>query len=191
MTHRPSAARRGFTLVELLLAMVLTIIVGLALFAAAQASTRAGAVAELVVYVTQEARRGMDTMASDLREAGGTIDDSIPGQLEFQLPVGFDTCTSNAICWGAVDSGQAPQAGWKVRYQLVGGQLLRKVLNGAIEDAAAERVLANDVSAATFDYDGAKMVAVTLRVGRASNQIPGGQPVQTAPLVLRVELRNS
>ena len=189
-------ARRGVTLFELLVVIViLGLIVGVIFFAAS--SNQASYLStEIAVYVQQQARHAQGEMGRELRQAGGAIA-TAANQITFQMNLGYNQaapCPVNAVCWGARDEAGAGQFGWSVRYRLNGTQLVRELLNGAGALQAGTRVLANDVTSLQFTYVGGatRTVTVQLQVQRLSPFLPGGGlAVAPTPLVSRIRLRNS
>ena len=188
---------RGFTLLELFITVGIFVgIIGAVLvsFLAGQRSYRSS---EAFIQVQQEARRALDSMVKELREAGGTVTVGAPAsQLQFQLALGYNLpspCPVNTICWGAVDQAGTNQPGWFVRYRLSGTQLLRERLDAAGTVQPGVRVLGNDVSQLTFTYIGGntQLVTMDLQVQQVSSQLPGGSmSTGTTPLRTQVRLRN-
>ena len=170
------------------------------------------------VRVQEEARKAFDNVVRELREAGWetTVPKPSPGllyvgggsgtssQLEFQVALGYNLPSggcelapyAGAICWGAQDGSGANRAGWSVRYEVAGKQLLRKVFDAAgAEQTALQRVLANDVDApnSSFAWDAAasvRTVTITLQILYQNSALPGGSQT-TNQLTSRVRLRNS
>jgi prepilin-type N-terminal cleavage/methylation domain-containing protein len=70
MALRLNKRNRGFTLVELMVAMTLGLIVLWAVLKIVIGQTRANAVQQQVVYAQQNVRAGMDLMAREIRNAG-------------------------------------------------------------------------------------------------------------------------
>ena len=177
------AGRTGFTLLELLLAMTLTGVLGVAavrLFVAQhQASVRQGE----GIRRTQNARAGFDLMTREMRNAGydprGTAG------------AGVTTWSAHVFGWTAdLDAdGTADDAGERVEYRLAGdGTLVRR--EDAIDVPVAEHV--TELGFTYFaDADGApaasadEIVLVAVRLGYDT---PRG--VASATLETRVALRN-
>ncbi|MBI2885279.1 MAG: hypothetical protein HYY15_03795 [Candidatus Omnitrophica bacterium] len=149
---------------------------------------------EAFIQVQQEARRALDNMVKELREAGGTITGP-PTELRFQVALGYNLpppCPVNDVCWGATDSSGTDQPNWSIRYRLTGAQLRREVLDTAGATRASS-VLGNDVSQLTFAYIGGntQLVTIDLQVQQVSSQLPGGSmSTGTTPLRTQVRLRN-
>ncbi len=196
----------GFTLPEIMItALIFSVILG-ALLVSFLVGRSSYLSADAYIHVQQETRRALDTMVRELREAGGTINAGVPGQLDFQVALGYNLtgvvgCPANAVCWGAVDEGgtNQPTHDWSLRYRVNGTQLIREIFNGPNPSTAAvrpgTRVLANDVNAAntTFSYDAPnKAMTVRIEVKQTSQQLPGGSMGTTpSPLRTQVKLRNS
>jgi type II secretory pathway pseudopilin PulG len=196
--------RVGFTLVELMFVMtILTVILGglLTSFLIGRSSYMTS---DAYIQVQQEARRALDIMGKELRAARSTV--AVSGnpagsQVNFQVALGYDLatagCTANAVCWGAQDLSNVNQPDWSIQYRLVGTQLVRELVNGALVVAGSQRVIANSINAAAagnqpiFAYDPiSKTVAIALDVRQVSNQLAGGS-MSTSPLTTRVRLRNN
>ena len=190
------SARRGMTLFELLIVVVIFGVIMGVIFLAASSSQTSFLSTETAVYVQQQARQALSEMERELRQAGGAVATAV-NQIEFQMNLGYNQaalCLPNAVCWGARDQAGVGQSGWRVRYRLAGAQLLRELLDGAGTPQAGTRVLANDVTSLQFTYVGGtiRTVTVQLQVQRLSPFLPGGGlAVAPAPLVSRVKLRNS
>jgi prepilin-type N-terminal cleavage/methylation domain-containing protein len=188
--------RRGMTLFEMLVVILLFGVITTTVFLAASSSHTSYLSTETAVYVQQQARQALSEMERELRHAGGAIATAI-NQIDFQVNLGYNQaapCPPNAVCWGARDQAGASQAGWRVRYRLAGVQLLRELLDAAGNPQAETRVLANDVTSLQFTYVGGttRTVTIQLQVQRLSPFLPGGGlAVAPAPLVARVRLRNS
>jgi len=187
--------RRGMTLFEMLVVLLLFSIITGAVFLAASSSQTSYLSTETAVYVQQQARQALSEMARELRQGGGAIATAI-NQIDFQMNLGYNQaapCPPNAVCWGARDQLGASQAGWRVQYRLAGAQLLRELLDAVGNPQAGTRVLANDVTSLQFTYVGGttRTVTVQLQVQRTSAFLPGGAlAVAPTPLVSRVKLRN-
>ena len=198
----------GFTLFEMLIVLVLFAGILGALLISFLIGRTSFMTAEAYIHVQQEARRAVNAMVRELREAGGSVTETNgpPDQLQFQLALGYNRtdlpgCAAqvDAICWGAVDPVTNAMRGDRcVRYRVVGTQLLREVTDGVsgvscgVTVQGTARVLANNLNSAsvTFDYSAAaRTVTARLRVQDTSPQLPGGQ--QTGLLETRVRLRNN
>ncbi len=163
----------GFTLVELIIVSALLVLLGggfLTMFLTGQSSYLS---ADASIQIQQEARKALDVVVRELREAGAatgsvvTRTGPLPNgsyQLNFQIALGYNMatypgappggCTTPAsICWGGNTISE-----W-VHYVVIGAagagvnrQLVRCV-NGdaatAIASAAGCRVLANNVNLPT------------------------------------------
>ena len=187
--------RRGMTLFEMLVVIIVFGIIAAVVFLAASSSQTSYLSTETAVYVQQQARQALSEMGRELRQAGGAIATAI-NKIDFQVNLGYNQaapCPSNAVCWGAPDQLGASQSGWRVRYRLAGTQLVRELLDGAGALQAGTRVLANDVTSIQFTYVGgtARIVTVQLQVQRFSPFLPGGGlAAAPVPLVSRIKLRN-
>ncbi|MBI3323988.1 MAG: type II secretion system protein [Candidatus Omnitrophica bacterium] len=199
---------RGFTLLELLVSV--TIFTGLlgALLLSFMIGRTSFLSADAYIEVQQEARRGIDAMVTELREAGDikTAAGIASGTLTFRTALGFDLtaivgCPASQVCWGAVDPlTNTSDCTLCVEYSVSQGQLLRRVVGGGTCGSTcgttlvgSARVLANNVTGpgAPFLYNSAdKVVIIQLQVKKVSPQLPSGE-TGTATLNSRVKLRNN
>lgn len=206
---------KGFTLVELLVVAVLTVIVAGGLLTAFLTGQTSYFSADAYVQVQQEARRAFDAMVRELREAGptagaGTLMNVSGNQLNFQVAMDY----TSAIQWGDGVTANNWIHYWLFTNNSLSNnnqvQLLR-CTSGAPGTAFASpaavvpancRVLANNVIVPTapqivFQLDNAatpRIVTINLQVRYNSGLLPGGSQslgTQTAPLTSRVRLRNA
>ncbi len=208
--------RPGFTLIELLLAVVIFgVVLGVVLvsFLVSRSSFLSS---DAYIQVQEQARRALDNVRKELRQAGNADSPSTnpnvtftnANRLNFQLARGYNVtgcgaapnpCACNAICWG----NDTTNGGW-VHYLLNppvppadGAQLLRCQSNGsdtAFASFAGCQVLANNVQTFQMDYANTnRELTIRLQVTQASTQLPGGSmstgPPNT-PLITRLRLRN-
>ena len=192
--------RRGFTLVEVLVVMLLVSIIFGALVVALIVGRTSLLSTDAYVLVQEEARRALDTLTKELHEAGNVDteltaagqDASNATRLNIQLARGYNVagCTPNAICWG----NDASNGGW-VHY-LVNNSTLYRCQSGASDTAITDfsgcRTIINDVQTFLVDYSSAnRMVTMRLATRHNSPQLPGGQLTMTpAPLRTQIRLRN-
>lgn len=210
----------GFTLVELLVVSILTVIVAGGLLTAFLTGQTSYFSADAYVQVQQEARRAFDTMVRELREAGpsggtprlsvGPVGGVLAGnQLNFRIAMDYDTGTGQ-ITWGdgtvvnnwvhyAIITNNSLSAGNQ--------QQLARCTNGNAAGAVTSsagctewRILANNVvlvpgGSFVIDSEPApETVTIKLQVRYQSGLLPGGSQSlgsQTAPLTSRVRLRNA
>lgn len=199
---------RGFTLVELLIAALIFLAVMGALLASLMIGKSSYLSSEAYIRVQQEARRALNAMTAEVREAGH-IDSPTTGdnqdvtnttRLNFKIAKSYDLSDPNClgICWG----NDTETGGW-VHYLLNTGdpnhvQLARcqstaaEGADTAITDFSACRVLANDVDTFSIDYaDGTRTLTIRLANRATSGQLAGGSLSTTpAPLTTRIQLRN-
>lgn len=207
---RTSNRPAGFTLLELL--VTVTIFSGIlgALLISFLVGRTSYLSADAYIEVQQEARRGLDAVTTELREAGDieTAPDVASATLTFRTALGFDLsggildeCPDGQVCWGAIDPAtSAADCRLCVRYDIVDTQLQRQVLSGAVAcgDAcgatvSSTRILANNVTGpnAPFLYNDANgWVSIQLQVQKTSAQLPGSESGE-ASLSARVKLRNN
>ena len=215
MTRHPAYSRAagGFTLVEVIVVTFIVLIVGAGLLTTFLTGQTSYVSADAYVLVQQEARRALDSMVRELREAGwGTPSPpyKAPGvivatasQLDFQLALGYNLttvpgCPADAVCWGASDQSGVSQHNWSIRYREAAGpngttQLVREILNTANVVQPGTRVLANYVNPATtsFAWDNVNRTAtITFESRYQHPAIPNGGQT-TGMLTSRVRVRNS
>ena len=208
--HRPTAFGRGprgpsraglVLLPELLITVLLVSLVTGLLAITSLMSQRSYATTGAINQVQGEARRAFDTMATELRQAGGSISAGVSGatSVSFQVPLGYNLsspCVANAVCWGARDRFGIVRSGWKVRYRQVGTQLRREILNWPFSLLQSGwTVLANNISSAWFIYTwvdvNTRTVTIQLQTQVTSSGLPGGSVrASPTPLVMQVRLRN-
>ena len=188
--------RRGMSLVEAILSVVIFVVIAAGILVSMLMGNRSYVVNDAVVHVQEEVRRAFDSMVTELREAGGAVAVTGGGSgLEFQLALGYNLaapCLASAVCWGARDLNGVNQALWLIRYRLNGTQLIREVLNNANPRVVqSTRVLANDVSSVAFTYN-TNIVRVQLQIRDTRPQLPGGGlNAGVVPIVTQVRLRNA
>ena len=197
LPRAPRARADGLTLVELLVVLALCVVVGGVLIVLLMSGGTSHVSTGVAIQIQQEARKALDAMDRELREAGpsGAIV-ATATQLDFQIALGF-SATANTATWGAKDQQGVNQPGWSLRYEEVAGpggttQLVRKILNGGVEQPGT-RVLANYVDAGntSFGWNAAsRTVTINLTVRYESPWLPGGFQ-QVGPLSSQIELRNA
>lgn len=191
-------SKMGFTLVELLIvvgALGVVTAATLLMFTSSHQTLRSS---DAYLHVQQEARRALDAMSRELREADH-IDTESTGQgedatdatrLNFQIARGYDVagCEEDAICWG----NDTDNDGW-VHYVRNGTQLVRcqsDASDTSIADYADCRILANDAESFLVSYTGSsRTVSLELQVEQISDLLPGGAS-GTGTLHTHVRLRN-
>ena len=210
---RVRSGRRAFTLLEMLIVLTIFGVLMAALLVSFLISRSSFFSADSYIQVQQEARRALDTMVRELREAGWnttTLNTCSPQtvgicattlQLEFQIALGYNlnatypACPVDAVCWGALDQNGTLQPGWTMRYRenAVTQQLVRQILNGGVLQPGIQ-VMANSLDTAntSFFYNATnKVITVNLAVKQTNTQLAGGSMSTTpTPLVSRVKLRN-
>ena len=185
----------GITFVELLVVVASLVIVIGAVDLTWIIGGRMYLSSESYVHVQQQARNAFQNMTRELRQAGGTITTGA-SQCTFQMALGYNLpapCPASAVCFGAADQGGVAQAGWSIRYRLVGTLLTRDILDQSGAPQLGTRILAHDVTLLSFTYVGAptKMITMQLQVQESSSQLPGGaMKAAPASLISMVKLRN-
>lgn len=139
----------GFTLMETMIVVsIFTLIMGtgLCMLVAAQ---RVYDYQEALMGVQFEAKRAMNRMVSELRNAGiGHIyildaagNHVLTGScLRFQLPVDWDSDGDVLDDWGHIEWGEpnSKQLNWVAEYTLSGNRLVRRVYNGLPSTASVQ-----------------------------------------------------
>jgi hypothetical protein len=163
---------------------------------------RSNVLGEAYVGVQADARRAMDQMVAELRQAG-TVS-VLPGAppnppdniLEFQTNLGVGApCGAGVTCWGAVDQAGAPQAGWRIHYRrnAATNQILREILDAGGISQPGTRVMVNNATQLTFTFNPPPLNSITaqLQIGWQTPDLPGGTlTASPTPLVFEVRLRN-
>jgi type II secretory pathway pseudopilin PulG len=208
MTTRVRVA--GFSLTEAMVVVVLVLMIGGGFLVMLMSQQRASSMADNSVQLQQEARRALDTITGDLREANPAAITCGPGaaacggandtRLNFQVARSYDAGTGTRI-WG----GDATDT-WFLHYAIISPtpttvQLIRYNTNAAGGATVGSctptppgrcRVLANNVNAVQVDFAwdaAAGVVTVALATRMQSSAIPGGQ--QSSGVVRsRIRLRN-
>ncbi|OGX16957.1 MAG: hypothetical protein A2105_00210 [Omnitrophica WOR_2 bacterium GWF2_63_9] len=207
MSHVPCLmSRRGLTITELLIAVAIFVAIGGALAVSLLMDQRAFVTSEASTHVQQQARRALDAMVKELREAGNVDSPTTaPNQdvtnttrLNFQIARSYDDALCGGICWG----NDTMTGGW-IHYLLdatnaTNVRLVRCQTAGSdtvIADfgsATCPATLSNDVQTFQADYtNSTKTVTVRLENRLASAYLATGSVRTTpAPLRTQVKLRN-
>jgi prepilin-type N-terminal cleavage/methylation domain-containing protein len=133
--NRPAA---GFTLLEVMMAMFISAILMVILGNILMSSTRSVDAVVVDSVSDQEIRRSLDRLTDELRTSSSTaLTINATGTNHDALALQTPSSFTGSVTWGAVDNGGTWHANWTVRYEVVGGQLVRRVfdLNG-IQDGA-------------------------------------------------------
>ena len=177
MSHVPCLmSRRGLTITELLIAVAIFVAIGGALAVSLLMDQRAFVTSEASTHVQQQARRALDAMVKELREAGNVDSPTTaPNQdvtnttrLNFQIARSYDDALCGGICWG----NDTMTGGW-IHYLL-------------------DATNATNVQTFQADYtNSTKTVTVRLENRLASAYLATGSVRTTpAPLRTQVKLRN-
>lgn len=191
---------QGFSLIELLIVVAILGAVTGALALMFTTGRSAFLSTDASIQVQQEARRALDVMGKELRQANN-IDTELTVQngdtpaggavrLNVQISRGYNVsgCTPNAVCWG----NDTANGGW-VHYLRNGTQLLRcqsTASDTVITDVSTCRVLANDAQVFLVDYvNSSRTATLRLQIQQTSSLLPGGNR-STGTLRTQVRLRN-
>lgn len=203
----PVFDRKGFTLVELMVAIAVAGVVAAAMYAFQQSQVKSHVTQETVVNMHQNARAAMHFMVSEIRMAGcdptGNADldpgitnatsDSITFAMDFSgdgdKVIDFDGDGNDDYLIGDAD-GAADDAGEDLTYSMSGLNLVR---TDNTESDPADEVVARNFDALDFVYydedgnsisnpnnrlDDIHSVAITL-VARSGESVPGFMYKQT------------
>ncbi len=146
-------SRRGFTLVEVLVAMVVGLIILSAIYAVYVYQQRELRRQERITEVQQIARIAMEMMTRDMTMAGF-------GPAAVSKCTGTTTATNEPGCVGIAQAQSGllsfrtyrNGANEKITYKLVGASL-RRVINAALDDPSQEVVSNVQTLAFTYVYD--------------------------------------
>ena len=199
-------ARRGFTLMEVLVTVVIFGIVLGVLLVSFLVSKNTYVSSDAYVRIQQEARRAFDSMVKELHQAGqvnNSVAIATPGvqRLDFQIVRTYDVVACGGNCWGT-DDATLPN-GW-VHYVLDtadanNARFMRCVTANRLDpmpaDFAGCRVLANHLNSVlantNFTYNHPlRTVTIALRPVLVSPHLPEGSLTTTSPLITRIRLRN-
>jgi len=197
----------GFSLLEALVVSAIFGIVLTAIYSTAVTSQTISVRGSNKIDLQQNARVGMELLATEIRMAGYDPSNVLPALAPAPQnctptppqgagPFAVQAACANAIGFLADVTGDGTTE--KVVYRQVGNQVLRDMSswNGTAFPAAASSALVDGVSALTFTYyDGSDVVTanaasirrITIRL--TTQGTAGGLPV-TFPLTLDVRLRN-
>ena len=198
--------RRGFTLMEVLVSVVIFGIVLGVLLVSFLVSKNTYVSSDAYVRIQQEARHAFDNMVKELHQAGrvnNNVAIAAPGvqRIDFQVVRAYDAVACGGNCWGTDDA--ALPNGW-IHYVLdtanaQNARLMRCVTAARLDPMpggfAGCRVLANYLNPAlastAFTYDHAnRIVTMALQPVITSSQLVGGSLTTASPLTMRVRLRN-
>lgn len=190
--------RQGFTYTEIIFVAFISLFFGGVLMALSMTGQRFYLTSDATVLVQEQARQALINMTQELKQADpAMIAANCAGNAcKFQVVLGFGVppCGAGVACIGAKDAARANQSGWRLRYRLDNGQVLREILDDNDLLKAGTRVLANHVNQLLFSYDPTdRIVTVQVETARTASQLPGRTvsvtPTHT-PLAARVRLRN-
>lgn len=152
---------RGFTLIEVLVAVFLFSIISAAIFSVLSTGRKSFDSEESQIGVQQAARNGLDSMIKELRQAGVSTITGVPADganytsITFQIPVSI---AAAGITWSS-----------NVQYMIGGlnGRQLLRIQSGN------QKVLANNISALAFTRSAANPNVVNLSITAQKNTFPG------------------
>jgi len=170
---------KGFTLLEIIIAVFLFSIISAAIFSVLATAKNSLSAGESQISVQQACRNGLDVMIKELRQAGALTISDVPANgtnysaITFQIPTAI---SETGITWSS-----------NINYSLGGlngAQLLRT-------QSGSQKVLANNISALSFNRSAANPNVVNISVTAQKNTFPGFTAMQsTITVVSNVKLRN-
>nr|MBU1328121.1 prepilin-type N-terminal cleavage/methylation domain-containing protein [Candidatus Omnitrophota bacterium] len=170
---------RGFTLLEIIIVVFLFSVISAAIFSVLATGRNSLSAGESQIGVQQACRNGLDSMIKELRQAGVSTITDVPANgtnyssITFQIPTSI---AATGITWSS-----------NIQYALGGlnnAQLLRM-------QSGSQRVLANNISALSFNRSATNPNVVNISVTAQKNTFPGFTARQsTITLVSQVRLRN-
>ena len=185
----------GFTLVELMAALIIFSIVAASVYSLINMSNIIFRSNDASARINEDGMQLLRTISREVEQSSATNRLVITpigsnSVIRFQTPVDYDNDgdvvndgPTNTVEWGAYDevnqtqkgSGQNPFNRW-VRYQMTSNQLIRDVLNSSLNPVnGLSRVVANNVQAFTVTQNQNTLTAgVTLQVADSVGQ--NGQP---------------
>ncbi len=143
VTSEPLVSRRGgFTLLETAMALAIASVLMVVLGNILISSTSSVDYIVVDSITDQEIKKGLNRLLDELQTSSTTVmavdgSDADHDSATFQTPGAY----TGTVSWGAVDVAGVWQTGWSVRYQVVGGELVRRVLNGSGTQVGANELL--------------------------------------------------
>lgn len=170
---------KGMTLLEIIIAACLFSIISAAIFSVLATGRNSLTAGESQVGAQQACRNGLDSMIKELRQAGVSTIQGVPGDgvnynsITFQIPASI---AASGVTWTG-----------NINYSLGGlngAQLLRT-------QSGSQKVLANNISALSFNRSAVNPNVVNISITAQKNTFPGFTAQQTTiTLVSQVKLRN-
>lgn len=138
----PTSIQRGFTLIEVAIVLVIASLFIVAAMVFTRATDESYRTTAQSADITFNTRRALETLSNELRHTDLThltITTTNPlfDLVEVQLPL---KVTAGTVVWGADGT-----SGWKVRYLVENGALIRRVVTATGTIAQMDRVLADGV----------------------------------------------
>jgi prepilin-type N-terminal cleavage/methylation domain-containing protein len=140
--------KNGLTLIELLVAVVISALVIAGLYRAFIGQQKTHAIQEQIVDMQQNARTAVNRMMSEIRMAGF-------GNVSMVLPVTFSTGTFNNVL-----NLNAPTAGSLTIVSAVGGISILTATGGIGQNQIVVSTLTDDLGNALFDTSNKKYVSI-------------------------------
>lgn len=166
--------KKGFTLLESMIALFISTVIVAALFITMSAGRRNWYEADAQLNLQQDLRRATITIMNDLRQSGSA---------QISCPANGVPCPSVAfnISRGALISGIINWSAAPVNYSLSSGQVLRA-------EGGVTRVIANNITALSFTRNAASAGIVQINIS-GQRATPFGR-VMNATLNFEAALRN-
>jgi prepilin-type N-terminal cleavage/methylation domain-containing protein len=140
--------KRGFTLIEVLVSLVLVLFMFAALFMVLSTGRTAMSQADTQIALQQEIRKAVSEMTREISSSGAS---------QVSCPANGTNCSSLAfnVSQGALSTGAINWSTAMINYSLSSGQILRA------QSGNTSRILANNISSLTF-----RRLAATSRILR-------------------------
>jgi len=153
--------RGGFTLLETAMALAIASILMVVLGNILISSTNSVDTILVDSVTDQEIKKGLNRFLDEAQTSSTsvlTVDTTGADHdaVTLQTPGPY----TGTVSWGATDTAAVWQTGWSVRYLVVGGQLVRRVLNGSGTQVGADELLVRFVDNVSGGQKGFR-VAVT------------------------------
>jgi prepilin-type N-terminal cleavage/methylation domain-containing protein len=151
---RPTGSS-GFTMIEMATALSIAAIVMVIVGNILISSTHSVDYVMTDTTADQEMKRGISRLLGDLRTASPSVvtiatSDADHDSIAFQTPGTYD----GSVTWGAKAPNGAWQAGWSLRYTVVAGTLVRRVLDAGGVQVGSDELLVRGVDRRTSGRKG-------------------------------------
>ena len=192
--------RKGFTIVELMLAVAISAIVIFGVFGILHASNRQLEVIHARMTLQEGPREALFKMAQEIRQtAWHKIDPSgwvacEPAGMECSSAINFVVPVPTPDAASLVDANFTPKWANNIEYKLEGRQILRvstDLTTGLTPPPRKQAILANEVTSLLFSRKAASPGLITITVA-AQRELPDGRKIPEEPMqmIAQAEARN-